>query len=100
MIDNILIALGLVLAAYGFIGLVGTWLVPAIGNSRLYGSGMLTGRMEPTRTNRTVMSLWSLFFGACLASLSSGHRPLGNIFLLAFSLCTIIAMFNRFRRSR
>ena len=100
MIDNILIAVGLAMAVYGFFGLVGVWWAPAIGSSRLYGSGMLTGRMEPTRINRTIMALWSLFFGACLASLFSGHRTLGNVFLLAFSLCAITALFIRYRHGR
>ncbi|WEN14666.1 hypothetical protein PY254_15750 [Rhodanobacter sp. AS-Z3] len=100
MIDNILIAAGLAMAVYGFIGLVGVWLVPAIGSSRLYGAGMLTGRMEPTRVNRTVTVLWALLFGMCLASLSSGHRTLGNLFLVAFSLCAVAVLYMRHRHGR
>ena len=100
MIETILIVLGLVVVAYGFIGLVGVWLVPAIGNSPLYGPGMLTGRTEPTRTYKTIMSLWNLFIGAYLVSSSSGHRTLAFVFCLLFLLCAVTSMFIRFRQSK
>jgi hypothetical protein len=99
MIDNFLIAVGLILATYGFIGLVGTWLVPVIASSRFYGSGMFTGRMAPTRVNKTIMSLWSMFSGSCLASLFSGHRTLGHVAFLAFSFCAIASLVVRYRHS-
>ena len=100
MFDNILIVLGLVFAVYGFIGLVGAWLVPAIGNSRLYGSGMLTGHMEPTRINRTIMTLWILFMGAHIVSSSSGHRTLAFVFMLLYLLCVVTVMFIRYRHGK
>jgi len=100
MIDNIFIVLGLVLAIYGFIGLVGVWLIPAIGNVRLYGSGMLTGRMEPTRINRTIMTLWLLFDGAYIVSTSSGHRTLALVFMLLLLLCAVAVMFIRYRHGK
>ena len=97
MIDNALIAIGLLIVVYGLIGLVGVWLVPAIANSRFYGSNIFAGRMEPTHVTRTVMALWYLLFGGCLVSLSSGHRTLGNVLLVAFSLGIIAALFIRYR---
>jgi hypothetical protein len=100
MIDNIFIACGVVLVIYGFLGLVGTWLVPAIGNSRLLGSDMLIGRMQPNRVNRTIMSFWYLNIGAYVASSSSGHRTLYHVFSVAFVLCTVIVVVIRSRRSR
>ena len=98
--DNFLTGSGLGMVVYGFVSLVGIWLVPAIGRSRFDGSGMLPASMEPTRINRTIMALWSLLFGACMASLSSGHRALGNVFLLVLSLCTLAALFIRYRHRR
>ena len=97
---NFLIGFGVGMVVYGFACLVGVWLAPAIGRSRFVGSGMLPASMEPTRINRTIMALWSIFFGACMGSLSSGHRALGNVFLLIFSLCTLAALFIRYRHRR
>jgi hypothetical protein len=99
MVDKLLLGAGCLFLVYGFFGLVGTWLVPALGQSRLYGAGMFMGRMEPSRVNRTIMSLWALFFGGYFAASFSGHRTLGYISFLAFMLCAIAALVIRYRRS-
>lgn len=57
-----------VLIAWGSFGLIATWLVPALKSSRLLGSKMFIGRLEPTRMNLTLVSLWSIVFGVFLWS--------------------------------
>ena len=100
MINNIFIVVGLVMAVYGFVGFVGTWLVPQIGGSRIYGPGILTEHMDPTRGNRTVMSLWYFFIGAYLVTSSTGYRRLSMVFVAAFTLCTIAMMTIRYKHRR
>jgi hypothetical protein len=95
-----LVGSGALMFAYGLFGLIGIWLVPALGNSRLYGPGMLSGRMDPTRFNRTLMSFWVLFIGGYFALSASGYRTLSYAFFLAFLVCAITAMVIRHRHSR
>ena len=89
MIEKFNIGVGAAFAAYGLIGLVGIWLVPTIGNSRLFGSTMLTGNLTATRANRTFMALWSVLCGACSASLPLGLPTAAGAFILGILLLSI-----------
>ena len=100
MLEKLLISAGYLLMAYGSVGLIGTWLAPAIGKSWLYGPGMFTGRLEPSRFNRTIMSLWALFAGGYFAASGSGYRTLSLIFFLAFMPCAITAFVIRYRQGK
>lgn len=95
-----LVGSGVLMFAYGVFGLIGIWVVPALGNTRLYSPGILSGRMKPTRPNRTLMSFWSLFAGGFFALSASGYRTLSYAFFLAFLVCAIAAMVIRYRQSR
>ncbi len=98
--ERILVCVGVLCVLYGLVGLAGVWLFPRIGRSKLYGAGMLTGRMEPTRANRTLMSLWALFFGAYIAATHTGHRGVGYVFFAAFIACAISGLVIRYKHQR
>ena len=100
MFEKLLISAGYLFVAYGSFGLIGTWLAPAIGKSWLYGPGMFTGRVEPSRVNRTILSLWALFVGGYFAASGSGYRTLSFIFFLAFMPCAIAALVIRYRHGK
>ena len=100
MMDHLLAGAGALGVLYGLTGLAGVWLFPSIGRSKLFGPGMLTGRLEPTRVNRSLMSLWALFFGAYIATAHSGHRTLGYMFFAAFLVCAITSMVIRYKHGR
>ena len=98
--EHLLTGTGVLCVLYGLIGLAGVWLFPSIGRSKLYGLGMLTGRMEPTRANRSLMCLWALFFGAYVAASHSGYRTLGYVFFGVFLACAISGIFIRYKHGR
>ena len=100
MMDHLLVGAGALCALYGIFGLVGVWVFPSIGRSKLYGPGMLTGRMEPTLANRSLISLWVWSFGVYTAALSSGHRTLGYAFFAVFLVCAVSAIVIRYNQSR
>ena len=101
MFENILIAAGVVIALYGLFGLIGAWLVPTIGRSRLYAPGMLTGpRMKPNRGNTTLMSLWALSLGCYIAFSAAGYFAFSYAFFSVFLVCAITAMVIRYRGGR
>ena len=101
MLANTLIAAGVVMALYGFFGLVGAWLAPSIGRSRLYAPGVLTGpRMKPNRGNTTIMSLWALSFGCYIAFFAAGYFAFSYAFFSVFLVCAITAMVIRYRYGR
>ena len=61
---------------------------------------MLTGRMVPSRANRSLMCLWGLFFGAYIASLSlpSFDSPtFFGAFLASYAISGIVI---RYRHGR
>ncbi len=98
MFANILIAAGVMMAVYGFFGLVGAWLVPSIGRSRLYGPRMLTGpRMKASRGNTTLMSLFALSLGCYFALSAAGYFAVSYAFFSVFLVCAITAMVIRYR---
>ena len=100
MMDHLLTGAGALLVLYGLTGLAGVWLCPAIGRSKLFGPGMLTGRMVPSRANRSLMCLWGLFFGAYITASHSGHRSIAHIFFGAFLACAISGIVIRYRHGR
>ena len=100
MADKFYIVVGAAFATYGLMGLIGIWLVPTIGNSRLYGSTMLTGSSAATRLERTVMALSCVLSGACTASLSLGLREALSVFILAILLWVSARAVIWYRRSR
>jgi hypothetical protein len=100
VLDGLLIAVGCLMAIYGLVGLVSAWLAPRVFSSRLYGRGMLTGRLAPTRVNRSLMSAWALLFGCYLAAFSAGHRTVSALLLLPVSVVVLALIFRRFDRGR
>ena len=96
MTDSLLIVLGCLFALYGAIGLVVVWLFPRSSVLPVWGRGLL-GRMEPTRKNRTLMCLWSLFFGGFIALSFSGHHFLGSVAAVAFLVVGVISLVIRSR---
>lgn len=97
MLEKILLVCGLVIIGYGILGLVATWLFPSLGATRLWGKGMLTGRMPPTRFNKSLMCLWAVFFGAYIAATVAEFRPWNFVFAGAFVACAVTGIFIRMR---
>ena len=71
----------------------------SVGQSFL-GLACSTGRMVPSRANRSLMCLWGLFFGAYIAASHSGHRSIAYIFFGAFLACAISGIVIRNRHGR
>ena len=100
MVDGLMIAIGCLMIAYGLVGLVAVWAAPSLFSTRLFGSGILTGRMAPTSTNRAVMSAWSLFFGGWCATSFAGYRSISYVCFAAFLLTAVTALYIRQRHGR
>jgi hypothetical protein len=100
MAEKFFIVVGALFVAYGLIGLIGVWLVPAIGNLRLYSSAMLTGSLATTRSHRTLMALSCALSGVCTASLSLGVRVAISVFILAILLWASAGIAIWYRHSR
>jgi hypothetical protein len=63
ILRNVLIVISGIFVGFGLISLVITWLAPGIADSQFFRR-MLTGsRMAPTRSNKTLMALWSTVLG-------------------------------------
>jgi len=100
MADKVNIIVGAAFAAYGLMGLIGIWLVPAIGNSRLYGLTMLTRSSSATRLDRTFMALSCVLSGACTASLALGLREALSVFIFGILLWASARAAIWYRRNR
>jgi len=73
---NFVLVCACVLIAWGCFGLTATWLLPKLQKSPLLGSKMFLARLEPTRTNLTLVSLWVSVFGVFLSSSVLQYRLL------------------------
>ena len=63
ILRNVVIVLSGLLVSFGLLSLAITWLAPGIADKPFF-RWMLTGsRMAPTRSNRTLMALWSAVLG-------------------------------------
>lgn len=87
--DISLSAFGAALSIYGALALLATWYFTSWLQSPLFSDFMLTGRLKPTRANRTMMATWSLLFGAYLVLSIAELRPLSYI---AFALWAPVAL--------
>jgi hypothetical protein len=73
-------------AVYGAVCLLAAWYFPALLRSSLFRRAMTTGRLEPTRANRTILSCYSMSFG-CIGVLSTlGYDRMSYVALAAFTL--------------
>jgi len=95
MLTNVLLILGIVIAAYGLVGLIAVWLSPAPLKNRLWGKRLLTGRLPPTRFHQSLMCLWAFFFGAYVSLSALELRPLSYVFAAAFFVCAGVALIRR-----
>ena len=100
MVDGLMIGIGCLLVAYGLVGLVSAWTSPQLFSTRLYGPGMLTGRMAPTAANRALMSVWVLLFGGWCATSFAGYRSISYVFAAAFVQTAVTALYIRQRQER
>lgn len=88
------------LILWGGLGLVATWFVPALRESRLLGSMMFTGRLKPTRENLALLSLWSVVFGVFLASSVLQYRLLFLVSFVALVPLFFLLMRRRYKSGR
>ena len=95
-----LIGLGLVLAVYGALALLGTLLFPRLLESPLFGKRMFLGRIPPTKRNRILMSVWFLAFGLHVSLSTAEISPWRYVALgVVLVLCTpVVRLHLRSRR--
>lgn len=73
ILRSVLIVLSSFLVGFGLLSLAITWLAPGITDTRFF-RWMLTGsRMAPTRSNRTLMALWSTVLGSYFVLSQTRH---------------------------
>ena len=97
---NFVLLSACVLIAWGGFGLIAAWIAPALRKSRLLGSNMFVGRLEPTRINLTLVSLWCIVFGVFLSSSVLQYRWLSWASFVIFVPLAIWLMVRRNKPDR
>ena len=76
----------------GLLALLAAWTAPRI-LERPFARWMITGkRLEPTRNNQILMSVWAVLFGSYLLLVSLGHPVLGLVALGAWLPVALIVI--------
>ncbi|GGK17209.1 hypothetical protein [Luteimonas terricola] len=94
---NVVLICACVLIAWGSFGLIATWLVPALKKSRLLSRKMFIGRIDPTRMNLTLISLWGIVFGVFLLASALQYR---RLFWASFVIFIPLAIWRIVRSSK
>lgn len=80
----LVLVLSACLILFGIAALLGTWLAPSFMDRR-FMRHMLTGwRLEPSRSNRVLMSIWATLIGGYLALAMLEFRMASLVVLAAW----------------
>ena len=96
ILKTIVIALSVFLIAFGIIALVVAWSAPKLMDNPLF-KWMLTGRLPPTRSNRTLIAVWGILLGSYFLLSTTEQRLVSYIVFAAWAPLAVVLLKRSFK---
>jgi hypothetical protein len=90
LVQTVLVTLSSFLVLVGALGLIAAWVAPSLLDGPVLRRLITGKRLAPTRSNRTLMSLWAMLIGSYLMLSVLGYRSAS---LIVFAIWLPFAVF-------